>query len=243
MLTNKKNIDIFNDIAKTYDRINHYLSLNIDKYWRNKALAKHIDKSTAKVLDIACGTGDFAINAAQLGANNIIGIDLSTKMLDIAKEKIKKKNLDNIIHVQEGDCNSLDFDDNTFDIATIAFGVRNFENLDKSLNEVLRVLKDGGKIIILEFTSPRNKVFKRMYNFYIKNILPSIGRLISGNKGAYIYLPTSIGEFLQYEEFTRYLKRIGFKNVYYKSLTAGIASVYYGEVLKMKLLKISNFNF
>ncbi|MDL2227838.1 bifunctional demethylmenaquinone methyltransferase/2-methoxy-6-polyprenyl-1,4-benzoquinol methylase UbiE [Bacteroidales bacterium OttesenSCG-928-K03] len=228
MTTNENNIQIFNSIAKTYDKLNHFLSLNIDKQWRSKALSKYINNSTVKVLDIACGTGDFAIKCAQLGAREVIGIDLSPSMLEIAEKKIKNKNLDSIIHVQEGDCANLNFDDNTFDIVTIAFGVRNFEDLDKSLKEIHRVLKDNGKIIILEFTLPRNEFIRTLYNFYINKILPLIGKLISGDKNAYIYLPTSIGEFLQYEDFTNHLERFGFRDVSYKSMTMGIVCGYYG---------------
>ena len=229
MNTNDKNRERFNSIAKTYDKLNHRLSFRFDVYWRKRALKKHISSSSNKVVDIACGTGDFAIQAAKFGAKEIIGIDLSENMLEIANAKIKRKNLERIISVQTGSCANIEFDDNTFDIATIAFGVRNFEDLEVCLKEVLRVLKDEGKIIILEFTIPRNRFFRGIYTFYINNILPIIGKRISGDKDAYTYLPNSIGKFLQYDDFVALLNTIGFNDVSYKPLTMGIACVYCGR--------------
>ncbi len=220
--------EIFNDIAPKYDKLNHLLSMNIDKGWRKKAVA-NIDVSTPKrVLDIACGTGDFSIAAYKRGVRDIVGLDISQGMVEIGQKKIASLGLEDSISLQTGDSENIHFEDESFDAVIVAFGVRNFENLEKGLCEMHRVLKTGGKVIILEFSMPRTFPIKQLYKFYFKRMLPWVGGLISGNKSAYEYLPDSVEKFPHGEVFLKILRSCGFNNATQKRLSAGVASIYIG---------------
>ena len=217
---------MFNNIAHRYDFLNHFLSLNIDKIWRRKAISLLRQQKPKRILDIASGTGDLAIEACKLHPEKVIGIDISTGMLDIGREKIQKLGLNHIIELEEGDSENLRFDDESFDAITVAFGVRNFENLEKGLREMNRVLKTGGKCIVLEFSKPEKFPIKQFYNFYFRFILPGIGRLFSKDKRAYTYLPESVAEFPDGKTFTALLLQCGFKTARQIKQTFGIASIY-----------------
>src|SRR5690554_758634 len=203
---------MFNNISHKYDFLNHFLSLGIDILWRKKAvrmLKKHQPK---KIMDVATGTADFAIETLKLKPEEIIGIDISEGMLAIGKEKIKKKGVDNIISLELGDSENLRFQDAYFDAYTVAFGVRNFENLEKGLTEMLRVLKPNGSGVILEFSKPRKFPIKQLYNFYFNKILPGIGKMVSKDNAAYTYLPESVYAFPDGEDFVQLLTKIGYKD-------------------------------
>ncbi|NOQ26375.1 MAG: bifunctional demethylmenaquinone methyltransferase/2-methoxy-6-polyprenyl-1,4-benzoquinol methylase UbiE [Bacteroidales bacterium] len=219
---------MFNNIARRYDFLNHFLSLGIDNLWRKKAI-KCISSiaSNPLILDVATGTGDLAIAALKLNPQKVIGIDISTEMLNVGIKKIKRKGYQNLIELKKGDSENLEFDDNTFDGITAAFGVRNFENLDKGLSEMYRVLKPKGKIVILEFSKPRVFPVKQFYNFYFKAILPLLGKIISKDDSAYTYLPESVNQFPERELFIQKLEQVGFKNCSFKPLSFGIASLYW----------------
>jgi len=220
---------MFNNIAHRYDFLNHFLSVGIDYSWRRKAI-KIIGKNNPKtILDVATGTGDLAIAAMKLNPEKIIGIDIAEDMVEVGKKKIRKKNLEQIIQLQTGDSENIQFNDNYFDAAMVAFGVRNFENLEKGLSEMYRVLKTGGEVMILEFSKPAKFPVKQFYNFYFRYILPFLGRLISGDKAAYTYLPDSVSEFPHGKEFLNILTKVGFKDPIHKPLTFGIASIYTGR--------------
>ena len=223
---------MFNNIAKSYDFLNHFLSLNIDKYWRRKTiklLKQNIEnKAEAVILDIATGTGDLAVEASKINPKKIIGIDISTKMLQIGQEKIKQKKLTNIIELRQGDAENLKFNDNYFDAITVAFGVRNFENLTKGLSEMYRVLKPKGCAIILEFSKPKMFLIKQIYNFYFLKILPFFGKTFSKDKFAYNYLPYSVANFPETDNFIKELNKQGFVKTKSVSLTFGIATIYFG---------------
>ena len=220
---------MFNNISKNYDLLNHVLSLGIDVLWRKKAI-KLLQKDQPKlILDIATGTGDFAIEALALLPDKVIGVDISEGMLEVGKKKIKKKKLDHLIELQLGDSEKLLFPENNFDAVIVSFGVRNFENLEKGLRDMYRVLKPGGKTIIIEFSKPEKFPMKQGYNFYFKYILPRIGKLVSKDNEAYTYLPESVQAFPYGEEFLGILEKVGFKNTKCKSLTFGISSIYVGE--------------
>jgi demethylmenaquinone methyltransferase / 2-methoxy-6-polyprenyl-1,4-benzoquinol methylase len=217
---------MFDNISGNYDFLNHFLSLGIDKAWRKKAI-KILEPLAPKVLlDVATGTGDFAIQAMSLKPEKIIGVDISEGMLDVGRKKIKRQHLDQIIELQTGDSENLGFEQNKFDAVTVAFGVRNFENLEKGLAEIFRVIKPGGMLVVLEFSKPGGFPFKQLYNFYFKAILPKIGRLISKDSSAYTYLPESVDAFPDGEAFEKILKNVGFKNTTCKPLTFGISSIY-----------------
>lgn len=219
---------MFNSIAGKYDFLNHFLSAGIDIYWRKQAVKVMAQNKPALLLDIATGTGDFAIEALRLNPQKIIGIDISEGMLAVGQEKLKKKNLTDKIELQLGDSENLAFASNTFDGTMAAFGVRNFENLPQGLSEMYRVLKPGGRIVVLEFSKPRAFPFKQVYNFYFKNILPVFGKLISKDQSAYTYLPESVQAFPDGQEFINILQQVGFKNTQWHSLTFGISSIYTG---------------
>lgn len=221
--------DIFNDIAPKYDLLNHLLSMNIDKRWRKIAM-KNI-MGTGKnitLLDVACGTGDFSIAAYRAGVRNVTGIDISTQMIEVGEKKIKEKGLDKFITLKSGDSEKMEFEDSSFDAVSVAFGVRNFEHLQLGLQEMFRVLKKGGKVVILEFSMPEHFPMKQLYKFYFRYILPSVGGWISGNKEAYTYLPESVMKFPQGQQFLQILSSCGFKEVSQKKLNFGIASIYVG---------------
>ncbi len=217
---------MFNNIAWRYDFLNHFLSLGIDRYWRKKAIEELKKKKPKIILDIATGTGDLAIEAVKLFPEKILGIDISEDMLKIGRTKIKNKNLQDTIELMEGDSEKLIFSDNKFDAATVAFGVRNFSDLKKGLSEINRVLKPGGMAVILEFSRPENSMFRWIYDFYSSRITPRIGQMISKDKDAYSYLHESVKAFPYGKEFCNILGETGFKDIHFKTLTFGIATVY-----------------
>ena len=220
---------MFNSISGKYDFLNHFLSLGIDILWRKRAvrlLKKHQPKL---ILDIATGTGDFAIDALSLNPEKIIGVDISEGMLSVGREKLIKKNLTDKIELISGDSEFLPFKDNFFDAVIVSFGVRNFENLEKGLSDMLRVLKPGGKVVILEFSKPKSFPFKQIYQFYFQWILPKIGKLISKNHAAYTYLPDSVEAFPDGDDFLNILNKIGFQKNQCTPLTLGISSIYSGS--------------
>lgn len=222
--------ELFNKIAPRYDFLNHFLSFGIDKIWRTKAIRLIPDISNCeKILDVACGTGDFSFEAIKQGAKNVIGYDISEEMLKIAEQKAKKRDLLNKINFQLGNSSIFPFENQTFDAVIIAFGVRNFENRNDELKEILRVLKNNGLLLILEFSMPENWFFRTIYKFYFFKILPFFGGLFSGNKKAYQYLPNSVETFPQGDEFLKVLSEIGFKNRQKKRLSFGIAHIYLGK--------------
>lgn len=221
--------NMFNNISKNYDLLNHVLSLGIDVLWRKKAI-KMLQKDQPKlILDIATGTGDFAIEALALNPDKVIGVDISEGMLEEGRKKMKKKKLDHLIDLQLGDSEKLLFPENNFDAVIVSFGVRNFENLEKGLSDMYRVLKPGGKTVIVEFSQPEKFPMKQGYNFYFKYILPQIGKLVSKDNEAYTYLPESVQAFPYGKEFVSILEKVGFKNTTCTSLTFGISSIYIGE--------------
>lgn len=220
---------MFDSIAKRYDFLNHFLSLGIDKGWRKKAIKELKGQNIKKLLDIATGTGDLAIEASKIKGIDIIGIDISEQMLAIGRKKIKQAGLAQRIELLKGDSEQLQFNNNSFDAITAAFGVRNFENLNKGLTEMYRVLAPGGKVIILEFSKPTTFPFKHLYQFYFKYILPGIGRLVSKDHAAYTYLPQSVQAFPDGELFIKELQKASFTNCRFTKLTFGVASIYIGE--------------
>ena len=220
--------DIFNDIAPKYDLLNHLLSMNIDKGWRKKAMNEISEDGRNRLLDVACGTGDFAIAASKTGVRHITGIDISANMVEVGKQKIHELGLEDRIVLQSGDSEQIDFPDNTFDTVTVAFGVRNFEHLELGLSEMCRVLRPGGKVIILEFSMPEHFPMKQLYKFYFWHILPFIGGLVSGNREAYLYLPKSVMKFPYGDRFLKILSSCGFREVRQRRLTFGVASLYVG---------------
>lgn len=220
---------MFNNISKRYDFLNHLLSMGIDKGWRRKAIRLLKDEDVRDVLDIATGTGDFAIAALKLHPTKVTGLDISVGMLEKGREKMKKQKLDHIIVMQEGDSEHIPFADNSFDAITVGFGVRNFENLEKGLAEMLRVLRHGKMAVMLEFSKPKKFPVKQSFNFYSKRIIPIIGRTVSKDKAAYTYLPESVEAFPEGKEFTDILEKVGYKNVKAKPVSGGIATIYYGR--------------
>ena len=220
---------MFNDIAGKYDFLNRFLSAGTDIGWRKKALKQLESIDAKKLLDVATGTADLAIMAAkQLKLKKIIGIDISDGMLDVGRQKIVKANLQNTIELLNGDSEAINFPDNTFDAVTVAFGVRNFEDLEKGLSEIKRVLKPTGKLVVLEFSKPILPGVKTMYNLYMKIITPTVGKMISKNKVAYAYLDESIQKFPEGKNFITILNNIGYTNTYSKKLSLGICSIYCG---------------
>ena len=217
---------MFDAIAGRYDFLNHFLSLGIDIVWRKIAVREIAKVNPKMILDIATGTGDLAIEASRLNPSQVIGVDISNNMLDVGREKMKKKSLDKLIDMQYGDSENLSFKDNTFDAVTAGFGVRNFENLDKGLSEMCRVMKVGGKLAILEPAEPKIFPFKQLYGLYFKVILPLLGKLFSKDNSAYNYLPESVAAFPSRDAFIQELEKAGFKEPKYKSLTFGIAALY-----------------
>ena len=220
--------EMFNKIAPRYDKLNQVLSLGIHHSWRKKSVNILMNLHPNLILDLATGTGDFALEALKTGANKIIAADISEGMMEIGRKKIERLGLQTKIEFKKGDAENLDFETSTFDAITIGFGVRNFQNLEKGLTEMLRVIKPGAKVVILEF-SKATGWFRPFYNFYFKNMLPFIGKIISKDTSAYTYLPDSVNAFPEGEAFVEILKRCGYKNVSVKSLTLGVATIYTGE--------------
>jgi len=217
---------MFDNISGDYDGLNRVISFGIDIKWRKKVVQIVKDSHPKTILDIATGTGDLAINLAETNADKIVGLDISRGMLDVGIEKIKNKNLDSKIEMILGDSENMPFADNTFDAITVAFGVRNFENLENGLKEILRVLKPGGTFVILETSIPTKTPYKQGYNFYSKNILPLIGKTFSKDKSAYKYLSDSASQFPFGEVLNNILRSIGFINVKDLPQTFGVATIY-----------------
>lgn len=220
---------MFDNIAPKYDFLNHFLSMGIDKLWRKKAVRILKSYQPKRVLDVASGTGDFAIAASRIQPDEIVGFDLSEQMLKVGVEKVKRLGLDKLISFKKGDSENMPFADASFDAITVAFGVRNFENLEKGLQEFYRVLKPGGVAIILEFSKPKYFPFKQLYKFYFFHILPRLGGLISKDASAYTYLPESVMAFPDDQAFLSILNRLGFTESRQWRLTFGIATIYLGR--------------
>ena len=229
-MAKKENIKrLFDNIAPDYDKLNHILSLNIDKGWRKKAVREIVDSdSPLKVLDVACGTGDFTIEIARKAAtgSSVTGIDLSEGMMAVGRDKIKAAGVDAAL--EYGDCEALKYADDTFYRISVGFGVRNFEHLAIGLREMCRVLKPAGKLVILELSVPSNPIIRWCYKLYFLNILPAIGGMVSGNRGAYEYLPASVLHFPAPDKFIPMLREAGFAEVKHKALTFGVCRMYVG---------------
>ena len=217
---------MFNNVAGTYDFLNHFFSLGIDKLWRRKLISLLRKSNPKQILDVATGTADLAIAATAVNPEKIIGVDISEKMLEVGKQKIKKYPN---IELQLADGENLPFHDNTFDVVTIAFGIRNFENAIAGLGEMRRVLNVGGKIFVLEFSKPQNWFIKKLYYFYFCNVLPFVGKLVSKDDSAYSYLPESVRIFPDGKKFVELLQYAGFKKIECKQLTFGISTIYIAE--------------
>jgi demethylmenaquinone methyltransferase/2-methoxy-6-polyprenyl-1,4-benzoquinol methylase len=220
---------MFDNIAWRYDFLNHFLSFGIDRRWRKRAIHILSQASPETILDVACGTGDLSIEALKLKPRKIIGVDISKGMLAKGREKLGRKNLKKIITLVQGDSEALQFDDETFDAAMVAFGVRNFEDLNQGLAEMLRVLKPGGLLVVLEFSKPRSTFFKNIFNFYFFRILPFVGSLFSKDASAYRYLPASVNTFPDRTNFLDIMRKTGFTDTCFEELTMGIACLYYGK--------------
>jgi demethylmenaquinone methyltransferase/2-methoxy-6-polyprenyl-1,4-benzoquinol methylase len=220
---------MFDSIAWRYDFLNHFLSFNFDRLWRRRAI-KLISKSykSPYILDVATGTGDLAIAAMRLNPQKIVGLDISKKMLEIGIEKINKKGYSEKIELRYGDSEKIPFEENIFDVAMVAFGVRNFSDPVKGLTEMRRVIRDKGMIMVLEFSKPSGFPFKPLYNFYFRKILPLFGKFFSKDKAAYRYLPDSVMKFPDNEEFLKLLVQAGLSNTCQIKLTGGVASIYTG---------------
>ena len=220
---------MFDKIAYRYDFLNHFLSAGIDVGWRKKTIQQLRSLQPKTILDVATGTGDMAILATKmLSPQKVIGIDISEGMLAIGREKITRLNIENI-ELLKGDGETIFFNDNSFDAVTIAFGVRNFQDLELGLSEIKRVLKPGGMLVVLECTKPKMPVIKSFYNLYMNVITPWIGKVISNNKGAYQYLNESVQKFPEGKDFLQILNKIGFKNASCKTLSLGISTIYCGQ--------------
>ena len=219
---------MFNEISGRYDFLNHFLSFGIDHWWRKKFVTVLAEKKPRLILDVATGTGDLAIAMMALSPEKIIGIDIASQMLDIGKRKIENIRVTDKITFEMGDAENIPFPDEFFDAVTVAYGVRNFENLEKGLSEMKRILKPGGTMQILEFSHPGSIPFQQIYKFYSRFIIPFIGKVISKNTTAYSYLPESVVAFPSGQDFIKIMEKIGMKNISYISLTFGISSIYSG---------------
>ncbi len=229
-LTKKQQVaEMFDRIAFRYDFLNRFLSAGIDKRWRKKALKQLATENPKMILDVATGTGDMAIMACELlSPDKVIGIDISEKMLAIGRKKLLKSGLERRIELQVGDSETINFPGDSFDAVTVAFGVRNFEHLEQGLAELHRVLKPGGKLVILEFSKPKITGIKQLYNWYMGRIAPALGKLFCKNKDAYQYLNESVQHFPEREEFVKILNNTGFTNTSCKNLSLGICGIYCG---------------
>ncbi len=230
-LTKKEQVaEMFDDIAFRYDFLNRFLSAGIDIRWRKKAIAQLIEKNPQKILDVATGTADLAIMASGiLKTSKIIGIDISEGMLEVGRKKIATAGLQNTIELLKGDSEAITLPDNSFDAVMVAFGVRNFQNLEKGLSEIKRVLKPGGKLVVLEFSKPKIFGVSSLYSFYMNVVTPGVGKLFSKNRNAYKYLNESIKQFPEGKNFTNILDNLGYTKTYCKPLSLGVCSIYCGE--------------
>ncbi len=219
---------MFDSISKRYDFLNHFLSLGIDKLWRRKAVNYLKKDNPNMILDVATGTADLAIECLKLNPDKVIGVDLSEGMLSMGRKKLAASGQDAKIELRKGDSEKLLFEDSTFDACTVGFGVRNFEDLDKGLAEIYRVLKPGAKLVVLEFSKPRTFPVKQLYNLYFNTILPLWGRYISKSNSAYSYLPESVKHFPDGQDFLNHLEKVGFKQMKMQALSFGICSIYVG---------------
>ncbi|MBC8172748.1 MAG: bifunctional demethylmenaquinone methyltransferase/2-methoxy-6-polyprenyl-1,4-benzoquinol methylase UbiE [Chitinophagales bacterium] len=220
---------MFDNIAPRYDLLNRLLSFGVDSYWRKIAIQTLKKYNPKHILDIACGTGDFSFAAMELNPDKITGVDISDEMLEVGRKKIAQKKLSPAMEFLKGDSEDLEFKDHTFDAVTVAFGVRNFEELDKGLQEMHRVLKENKPVVILEFSKPAAFPVKQLFNFYFKAICPVVGRLVSKDARAYTYLYESVSAFPDGENFLQHLRKAGFKNTRCRRLTFGICSLYTAE--------------
>ena len=221
--------EMFNNIAGKYDFLNHFLSMGIDKGWRKKAIAAAGVVHPKQMLDVATGTGDLAIAALTLNPDHVTGIDIAAQMLEVGKTKLKALGVDDKISLSVGDSESMPFADGSFDAVTCAYGVRNFEHLEAGLREMHRVLRPGGRVVILEFSHPTGFPVKQLYRFYFRFILPVLGKMVSKHASAYTYLPESVMAFPQGAEFAGILQRCGFRQAVARPLTFGITSLYTAE--------------
>lgn len=221
---------MFDQIAFRYDFLNRFLSGGIDIYWRKRAIKELAPLQPKKILDVATGTADVAIMTSKfLKPETIIGIDISEGMLQLGRQKVANLLLNKQIELLQGDSEAINFPDNTFDAITVAFGVRNFQDLRKGLSEMKRVLKPGGKLVVLEFSKPKQFVFKGFYNLYMRIVTPGIGRLVSKNREAYQYLNDSVQKFPEGDDFITIMNTIGYTATYFKKLTGGICTIYCGS--------------
>jgi demethylmenaquinone methyltransferase/2-methoxy-6-polyprenyl-1,4-benzoquinol methylase len=218
--------EMFDNISGKYDFLNHFFSLGIDKIWRNKVrnIVKNIPNS--QILDVATGTGDLAIALSKIPGTNIIGVDISNKMLEVGRQKVLRKKLEGRVDLRNGDSLRLPFEENQFDAVTVAFGVRNFENISQGLSEISRVLKPNGKIIVLEFSNPRKFPIKQLFNFYSRKLMPSVGKLVSKDSRAYSYLPESVQAFPTEDKFAKIIEESGFVDATYENVSGGIAAIH-----------------
>ena len=222
---------MFDAIAPKYDFLNRLLSLGIDQRWRKQAVkmaGRALKRPPRRILDVATGTADLAIEALKLGPEQVVGVDIAEEMLALGRQKLRARHLDHRITLQRGDAEHLDFEDGAFDIVLVAFGVRNFENLGAGLRELRRVLRPGGALVVLEFSHPHAFPMKQLYGFYSSQVLPRVGRAVSGDSGAYAYLPESIRAFPDGRDFLRVMGEAGFGGRKEKRLTFGVASLYRG---------------
>lgn len=222
---------MFDGIAPEYDRLNHLMSLGVDRCWRRRALREIIDmEGPVDVLDVACGTGDFSLAVAKASAEVMVtGLDISEGMLSIMRDKVASSGLQGRISCEAGDSESMRFPDGSFDRVTVAFGIRNFEHREAALREMLRVLRKGGKLVILELSVPSSPLLRWAYNIYFSGIMPLVGGLISGDRAAYRYLPASVLAFPRKDEWMRTMRSCGYSNVRHKAFTAGLCRMYVGE--------------
>lgn len=221
---------MFDNIAPTYDKLNHIFSLSIDKVWRRRVVRLVRRMKPLRILDLATGTGDLAIKMAKrIPKARIMGVDLSENMLAVAAEKVRRKGLDDHIALYQGDAENLDVADGVVDVVTVAFGVRNFGNIERGLQEIWRALRPGGHIVVLELSTPRNLIVRKLYQFYSNHVMKPVGGLVSRDRKAYNYLPDSIVEFDTPEEFIKKLERTGFEKCRRRSQSFGIAQIYIGQ--------------
>lgn len=218
---------MFDSIAHSYDLLNHLLSMGIDKHWRRAAINSLKPFAPRKMLDVATGTGDFAImSAKELQPESLLGVDLSEGMMDVAREKVKKEGLEQTISFKQEDCMQLTFPDDSFDALTVAYGIRNFEDLDRGLREMRRVLKPSGRLVIIELTSPQRFPMKQLFWLYSHVLMPLVGKIVSHDSKAYTYLPATMEAFPQGEVMSEILKKAGFTDIRFKRFTFGLSTLY-----------------